>query len=427
MDKNIFNFFKIKYFFTFLFFLLFFYLIFVSLNFDVFSKNYNYSHYFIYKNSLDFFSIFMVFYNVFICYSCLYYTIQKKRNNKLFLYLFLLFLILILVSLLFITNSIFIFFFIYESIMLPSVLLCYISSPNLRSKMVSYYFLFWTQSGSFFIFFPILYLYSLGLNFENSYYIYQKVNYSWLLSFFCFIGFGIKIPIWPFHFWLTKTHVEVNTSFSIFLSGVLVKVALLGFYKFFFLFSYNFFIYFCLVFLGIIDITIKLQQQVDFKKIVAYCTIFEMNIILLSIFFYNYNTLVFYLLFCVLHTTLSNVFFLLADFVYKRYNTRNIYCVGSLINNNPILSLVIICSVLLFNGMPLTLKFSLELSIFLKIINTDFFLFFFFYFIQIIFSIFFTKLNYCLLFQNIKTKKTGDMSFYEFLIIIFNFMILILI
>lgn len=40
------------------------------------------------------------------------------------------------------------------------------------------------------------------------------------------IGFGIKIPLAPFHFWLLKVHVESPTAFSIFLSGFLVKSAL---------------------------------------------------------------------------------------------------------------------------------------------------------------------------------------------------------
>lgn len=54
----------------------------------------------------------------------------------------------------------------------------------------------------------------------------------WFLYCLLFIGFGFKVPIWPFHFWLTKTHVEAPTGFSIFLSGFLVKSALFGFYKF---------------------------------------------------------------------------------------------------------------------------------------------------------------------------------------------------
>lgn len=40
------------------------------------------------------------------------------------------------------------------------------------------------------------------------------------------LGFGIKIPLAPFHHWLLKVHVESPTAFSIFLSGFLVKSAL---------------------------------------------------------------------------------------------------------------------------------------------------------------------------------------------------------
>jgi len=46
-----------------------------------------------------------------------------------------------------------------------------------------------------------------------------------LISILFFIGFGVKIPIWPFHYWLTRVHVEASTGFSIFLSGFLVKAA----------------------------------------------------------------------------------------------------------------------------------------------------------------------------------------------------------
>ena len=46
-----------------------------------------------------------------------------------------------------------------------------------------------------------------------------------------FVGFGFKIPIWPFHYWLTKVHVEAPSGFSIYLSGFLVKTALFGLFK----------------------------------------------------------------------------------------------------------------------------------------------------------------------------------------------------
>jgi len=62
---------------------------------------------------------------------------------------------------------------------------------------------------------------NLSLSFKEGYFLY--------LLFF--LGFGIKVPIWPMHYWLTKTHVEASAGFSMYLSGFLVKTAVFGFYK----------------------------------------------------------------------------------------------------------------------------------------------------------------------------------------------------
>ncbi len=70
-----------------------------------------------------------------------------------------------------------------------------------------------------------------------------------------------------------------------YLSGFLVKVAALGFYKFSLILNGNlntsFFLALCVV--GVIDASLKLFSQTDLKKIVAYCTILEMNLIFMCI------------------------------------------------------------------------------------------------------------------------------------------------
>ena len=104
------------------------------------------------------------------------------------------------------------------------------------------------------------------------------------------MGLAVKIPSWPFSFWITKTHVEVNTSFSIFLSGILVKIAIIALYKFFFVFDYNSLNYIYIICLiGIIDSSFKMINQTDFKKTIAYLTIQEMNILLFFCMSNNYN------------------------------------------------------------------------------------------------------------------------------------------
>lgn len=398
-----------------------FFLVFINSEFLIFySKSNGINLSFYYDGS----PFYLFLYNIFICYFCIMYSSSRRNLNNLIFYFSLLLLILFFVSFLFLTNNIFLFFLIYESILLPSAILCYVSSPNLRSRLVTYYFIFWTQLGSFVFFFGIVYLYNFGIFFSNSYFLFKS---SPVISLLFFIGFGVKVPVWPFHFWLTKTHVEVNTSFSIFLSGVLVKIALLGFYKFYFIFnSVNFFIFF-IVFIGILDITVKLINQVDFKKIVAYCTIFEMNMILISFLFYSYNTVYFYFIFCMLHTVLSNIFFLLSDFLYKRYGTRSILNINSTFINAPLLSVIILLSIILFNGIPYSLKFFIELSLFLKFFSFDFTIFFIFYLIQIVFGVIFTKLNYSILFQNIKLLHISDITSYEIIVLLFCFTFLLII
>ncbi|MGL4867995.1 MAG: proton-conducting transporter membrane subunit [Cetobacterium sp.] len=63
--------------------------------------------------------------------------------------------------------------------------------------------------------------------------------------------FFTKVPLWPFHTWLPIVHAEATSIVSIFLSGYIMKLGLLGVYRCVpFLFSGGFLVYFyiCCVF-----------------------------------------------------------------------------------------------------------------------------------------------------------------------------------
>lgn len=93
------------------------------------------------------------------------------------------------------------------------------------------------------------------------------------------IGFGVKLPVWPFYGWLPKAHVEASTNFSIFLSGVLVKFAFFGLLKLLLTLeleprlveAYPFLL------VGMVESVFKLFYQIDLKKLVAYSTVVEMH------------------------------------------------------------------------------------------------------------------------------------------------------
>ena len=47
-----------------------------------------------------------------------------------------------------------------------------------------------------------------------------------------FLGFAVKVPMFPFHTWLPDAHTEAPTAGSVILAGVLLKMGTYGFIRF---------------------------------------------------------------------------------------------------------------------------------------------------------------------------------------------------
>ena len=148
---------------------------------------------------------------------------------------FMLYCTVILLSgyIIFFTDSIILFFLAYEMLLIPSFFILYNFAKTRRCVEAAYLMFFWTQFGALFLIFSFLYLFFLVGT--SSFFVTSTFHFSTFelnFLFMCwFIGFGVKLPIWPFYGWLPKAHVEASTNFSIFLSGVLVKFAFFGLLK----------------------------------------------------------------------------------------------------------------------------------------------------------------------------------------------------
>src|SRR5437899_11907165 len=105
----------------------------------------------------------------------------------------------------------------------------------------------------------------------------------WLFLAF-FLGFAIKVPMFPFHTWLPDAHVEAPTAGSVILAGVLLKMGTYGFVRF----SLPFFPqvlmesrvrawFICLSIVGIIyGPLLPLMQQV-MKRLLAYSSVSQLG------------------------------------------------------------------------------------------------------------------------------------------------------
>lgn len=267
------------------------------------------------------------------------------------------------------TNDIIVFFISYELLLIPSFLFVYFVSPYKRSIQASIYFLIWTQIGSLLVLIGIVYI--ISLTGSSSFTDLQDFNFSGhemiILFFLFFLGFGIKIPIWPFHHWLTKTHVEAPAGFSMFLSGFLVKSALYGFYKVTFNLGgeISTIIVSIFVIIGAIDASIKMWSQTDLKKLIAFATIQEMNMIFLLFCFGDSIAFWGGILFCITHAFLSSLLFYTVDCIQRRYNTRSVVELSGILNTTPNLGIIIFLNTLFYSGLPGTLKFTSELFLYL--------------------------------------------------------------
>nr|YP_010725839.1 NADH dehydrogenase subunit 4 [Bakuella subtropica]WDY80884.1 NADH dehydrogenase subunit 4 [Bakuella subtropica] len=265
-------------------------------------------------------------------------------------------------------QSFLLLFFSYEMFLIPSFLILYNFAKTRRAIEAAYLMFFWTQFGALFLIWSFFYIFLIlettSFTSLTSYPLSSfEVNF---LAFCWLIGFGVKLPLWPFYGWLPKAHVEASTNFSIFLSGVLVKFAFFGLLKSLLLLQHDvtFPLLIPFLFIGLTDASFKLFIQIDLKKIVAYATVIEMHWLAIAIFSGLSPLFLAGLLMLVNHALLSTIAFFLVDAINRRFKTRLITELTGLNLLCPKLFLLSLINVLLFLGFPGSLSFVTEFLFF---------------------------------------------------------------
>lgn len=179
-------------------------------------------------------------------------------------------------------NSLVVFFVRFESTLLP--ILYTIIQDGMRQERLkaSFYIFFYTIFSSL----PLLFI-ILMLN-NSLFYSFDTIAISYIYpSLFVIIMFAfiVKIPVFFFHAWLPKAHVEASTLGSVFLAGLLLKLGSYGFYRFINIFMISMRSY--ILRLGLVASIVRRLMcliQTDLKVIIAFSSIvhIRMNLIILT-------------------------------------------------------------------------------------------------------------------------------------------------
>ena len=155
-----------------------------------------------------------------------------------------------------------------------------------------------------------------------------------------FIGFAIKVPIFPFHTWLPDAHVEAPTAISVILAGVLLKMGTYGIMRISFPMFPDASLYFqipmaILGFINIVYGALVAMAQEDFKKLIAYSSISHMGIVVLGMSALNTQGMTGAIMQMFNHGTITAMLFLIVGVIYDRAHTRGLSEFGGLMNQMP--------------------------------------------------------------------------------------------
>jgi NAD(P)H-quinone oxidoreductase subunit 4 len=271
----------------------------------------------------------------------------------------------------FLAQNLLLFFLFYEVELIPLYLLIAIWGGARRGYAATKFLIYTALSG---ILILAAFLGLVWLSEANSF-AYEDVRNAVLpltaqlfLLGALLIGFGIKIPLVPFHTWLPDAHVEASTPISVLLAGVLLKLGTYGLLRFgwgLFPEAWNYLAPW-LASWAVVSVlygALTAIAQTDMKKMVAYSSIGHMGYVLLALAASTPLSVLGAILQMISHGLISAQLFLLVGVVYRKTGTRDLTVLQGLLNPErglPVVGSLMIVGVMASAGLPGMIGFVAE-------------------------------------------------------------------
>lgn len=274
------------------------------------------------------------------------------------------------------------FYFFWELALIPVYFLCSKWGGERRIPTTFKFFVY-TFLGSLFMLVGIIYvylntagrMYADGLEVNHSFALQSfyavKLSASeqgWLFWLF-FAAFAVKMPVFPLHTWQPDTYDQSPTTVTMVLSGLMVKMGLLGVIRWLIpIFPLAVDQYVDVVMIlciaGIIYASSIAIVQDNLKKLVAYSSIAHIGLMCAALFAMNEMSVQGVMLQMFNHGINIIGLWIVIDKIEQKTGVKNISQLGGIAHKAPVLTIMLVIIALANIALPLTNAFAGEMLMF---------------------------------------------------------------